>query len=111
MLACLHAAHLYTAQYPWWSLVLPFQTLSGLSAVLSLLLLQSQAPGAAPGAPATPRQLTAKVNVGKAALLLSLLSREDAGSAAPSWQPRLLAEPTPLMELAAAALTGALQLS
>jgi len=44
--------------------------------------------------------------VGKAALLLSLLSREDAGSAAPARQQRLLAEPTPLLELAAAAVTG-----
>lgn len=47
-----------------------------------------------------------KLNVGKAAALLSLLSREDASSASPSRRQRLLAEPAPLLELAVAALTG-----
>lgn len=53
-------------------------------------------------------QLTFKLNVQKAAVLLSLLSRED--DAAPAGQHRLLPEPTPLLELAAAAITGTEQL-
>lgn len=51
-----------------------------------------------------PLQLTFKLNVQKAAVLLSLLSRED--DSAPAGQHRLLPEPTPLLELAAAAVTG-----
>ena len=47
----------------------------------------------------TPRQLTFKLNVAKAALLLSLLSREDDSA-------RRVVEPTPLMELAAASVSG-----
>ncbi|PSC70464.1 Methionine gamma-lyase isoform A [Micractinium conductrix] len=67
---------------------------------------KAQPPGAPGAAAAPPRQFTAKVNVGKAAVLLSLLSREDAGSLAPARQQRLLAEPAPLLELAAAAVTA-----
>jgi hypothetical protein len=48
---------------------------------------------------ATPRQLTFKLNVAKAALLLNLLSREDDSA-------RRVVEPTPLMELAAASVSG-----
>lgn len=65
------------------------------------------AAGPAGSAGALPRQLTLKLNVQKAALLLSLLSREDVAEAGPAGQHRLLAEPAPLLELAAAAITGA----
>jgi hypothetical protein len=51
-----------------------------------------------------PLQLTFKLNVQKAAVLLSLLSRED--DSAPAGHHRLLPEPTPLLELAAAAVTA-----
>jgi len=61
----------------------------------------SEGEGAGPG----PLQLTFKLNVQKAAALLSLLSRED--DSAPAGQHRLLPETTPLLELAAAAVTGA----
>jgi hypothetical protein len=55
-----------------------------------------------------PRQLTLKLNVARAAALLCLLRREDAaeGSGAPGGPHRLLEEAAPLLELAAAALTG-----
>lgn len=67
------------------------------------------------GGGAPPQQLTLKVDVAKAALLLSLLSREDdaapLGSArgGPGMQapPHRVLERTPLLEAAAAALTGA----
>ena len=76
--------------------------------VIPVLQSGGSAVGSGPSDSLPPRQLTLKLNVQKAALLLSLLgSLGDSGSAVTAASSTSAAvEPAPLLELAASSMTG-----